>query len=368
LWPDALIPGRAAETVDNSSSSNTAPSNAATSLPVNIADTASSDTAVQSGSITAAPSTETPSPAAPSVAATEAITPVESSDPTPTVGKLINLRVIAGGQIRRAQVMITPDARTVGAALRAVGIKINRFDRVQPAANTLAWNNMKVRITRVRADVRQRRLTLNPETRYLPTTNLPRGARQKIQTGLPGTKTITERVWSRDGKVTLRQVVSQKVTLAPRPTVVALGARPHYIKMPYHRRYARAFTLASRYGSPRDRTSVQSSTQFAAKAPQGSLRAVRSLMVVATGYSPDPRENGGYTVTATGLPIGYGAAAVDPRVIPLGTKLYVEGYGYAFACDVGGAIKGHRIDLAFDSYYIANTKGRKKMRVWILAP
>jgi 3D (Asp-Asp-Asp) domain-containing protein len=98
-----------------------------------------------------------------------------------------------------------------------------------------------------------------------------------------------------------------------------------------------------------------------------SFRATRSISLVATGYSPDPRENGGYTTTATGLPIGYGAAAVDPRVIPLGTKMYVEGYGYAFACDVGGAIKGRRIDLAYDSYYLANTKGRKKVRVWILA-
>ena len=54
-------------------------------------------------------------------------------------------------------------------------------------------------------------------------------------------------------------------------------------------------------------------------------------------------------------------------MIPLGTKLYVEGYGYAFACDTGGDIKGHRIDLAYDSYYVANTKGRRTVRAWILA-
>jgi 3D (Asp-Asp-Asp) domain-containing protein len=105
-----------------------------------------------------------------------------------------------------------------------------------------------------------------------------------------------------------------------------------------------------------------------APANPGTFRALKHIDLIATGYSPDPRENGGYTVTATGLPIGYGAAAVDPRVIPLGTKLYVEGYGYAFACDVGGAIKGKRIDLAYDTYRIANTKGRRKVRVWILGP
>ena len=116
-------------------------------------------------------------------------------------------------------------------------------------------------------------------------------------------------------------------------------------------------SLSSRGGSPRDRFQT----------PQlQSYKAENSIELIATGYSPDPRENGGYTTTATGLPIGYGAAAVDPRVIPLGTKLYVEGYGYALACDTGGAIKGKRIDLAYDSYRLANTKGRKKVRVWIL--
>lgn len=49
--------------------------------------------------------------------------------------------------------------------------------------------------------------------------------------------------------------------------------------------------------------------------------------------------------TATGMPVGWGVVAVDPTVIPLGTKLYVPGYGNAVAADVGGAIKGRIIDL-----------------------
>lgn len=262
--------------------------------------------------------------------------------------------------------MVTPGANTVGAALRAMGVSLNSLDRVQPLASTRVYNGMTVRVTRVRADLQKRFVTLDPETRYLPTTNIRRGQTQRIQVGLPGQRIIVERVWSLNGKVTKREFVSQAIGRASRPAVVALGTRAHYLpaRIPYHKRYARAYRLSARGGSPLDRMSARSSTRSVPFT--GSLRAVRSIDLVATGYSPDPRENGGYTTTATGLPIGYGAAAVDPRLIPLGTKLYVEGYGYAFACDTGGAIKGHRIDLAYDSYYLANTKGRKRVRVWIL--
>ena len=58
--------------------------------------------------------------------------------------------------------------------------------------------------------------------------------------------------------------------------------------------------------------------------------------------------------------------SVDPKLIPLGTRLYIEGYGYAVADDVGGAIKGHRIDLAFDSRAEALQFGRQSVKVYIL--
>jgi 3D (Asp-Asp-Asp) domain-containing protein len=254
-----------------------------------------------------------------------------------------------------------------------MGIDLGVLDRVTPLAHTPAFDGMTVRVTKVRAELKKRTVTIQPELRYQPTTDLAPGEKQTVQRGKPGVIEITERVWSKDGKVTAREYVSRKVVSPTRHKIVGLGSRSRYMpgRMPYHRRYARAYAFASRgsslsarSGSPRDRyASVLSSAPV-----PGTFRAVRSLTLIATGYSPDPSENGGYTVTATGLPIGYGAAAVDPRVIPLGTKLYVEGYGYAFACDVGGAIKGKRIDLAYNSYYVANTKGHKKVRVWILAP
>ncbi len=92
----------------------------------------------------------------------------------------------------------------------------------------------------------------------------------------------------------------------------------------------------------------------------------RTITMSSTAYTADPRENGGYSVTAMGTPIRQGVVAVDPNVIPLGTRLYIEGYGYARAEDTGGAIKGHRIDLAFGSASASNNWGRRTVRVTIL--
>lgn len=92
----------------------------------------------------------------------------------------------------------------------------------------------------------------------------------------------------------------------------------------------------------------------------------RTITMRSTAYTSDPAENGGYSTTAMGTAIRYGVAAVDPNVIPLGTRLYIEGYGYARAEDTGGAIKGNRIDLVFGSKSQSNNWGRRTVRVTIL--
>lgn len=88
------------------------------------------------------------------------------------------------------------------------------------------------------------------------------------------------------------------------------------------------------------------------------------LTMEASGYSSQDPGNGKYT--ATGSRLRKGLVSVDPKLIPLGTRLYIEGYGYAVADDVGGAIKGHRIDLAFDSRAEALQFGRQSVKVYIL--
>jgi 3D (Asp-Asp-Asp) domain-containing protein len=93
------------------------------------------------------------------------------------------------------------------------------------------------------------------------------------------------------------------------------------------------------------------------------------ILMEATAYDPGPDSCGPQATgrTFTGMHAGYGIAAVDPRVIPLGTHLYVEGYGYAIAADIGSAIKGYRIDLCFPTREEALRFGRRKVRVYILS-
>ena len=90
----------------------------------------------------------------------------------------------------------------------------------------------------------------------------------------------------------------------------------------------------------------------------------RVLTMQASAYSAQDPGNGNYT--ATGSRLKKGIVSVDPKLIPLGTKLYIEVYGYAVADDVGGAIKGHRIDLAYDSRSEALQFGRQTVKVYVL--
>ncbi|CUH93987.1 hypothetical protein P22_0049 [Propionispora sp. 2/2-37] len=91
------------------------------------------------------------------------------------------------------------------------------------------------------------------------------------------------------------------------------------------------------------------------------------LEMTATAYAPGALDNGKWdTKTYMGGTVHKGVAAVDPRVIPMGSKLWVEGYGEAIAEDQGSAIKGNRIDLAFNDRQEALDYGIQNRKVYIL--
>ena len=97
----------------------------------------------------------------------------------------------------------------------------------------------------------------------------------------------------------------------------------------------------------------------------GDSSQYASVMAMeATAYLPT--DGNGAGITATGIPATYGVVAVDPSVIPLGSRVYIPGYGEATAADTGGAIYGYRIDLCMESYSQAMDFGRRTVTVYVL--
>lgn len=105
--------------------------------------------------------------------------------------------------------------------------------------------------------------------------------------------------------------------------------------------------------------------------PSGGISLGEGMAMRATAYGDSAEENGGWAgLTAIGTRLRPGVVAVDPKVIPLRTKLYIEyadgtPYGYAVAEDVGGSIKGNKIDIFMDSSLVRNF-GVKNMKVYIV--
>lgn len=165
--------------------------------------------------------------------------------------------------------------------------------------------------------------------------DLPRGQTRLVSPGADGLIERTYRVRSLDGEVVSRELVSEQVVVPAAPARMAVGTGPVAIDTPYGRLYYAA-----------------------------------THQVVATYYTP---ANGGkapgargYGITATGARATRGIVAVDPRVIPLYSWLYVPGYGIAQARDVGASIIGDHIDVAFDDGDGA-WWGRRYLTVYVLA-
>ncbi len=116
---------------------------------------------------------------------------------------------------------------------------------------------------------------------------------------------------------------------------------------------AQARTLELQHVTAADARMAPAPAQLAAPA---LAEGVRTITVTATGYSLPGS-------TSTGLPVGWGVAAVDPSVIPLGTHMVVPGYGIAVAADTGGSVVGATVDLWFPTTAQANAWGRRTVSV-----
>jgi len=114
---------------------------------------------------------------------------------------------------------------------------------------------------------------------------------------------------------------------------------------------ARRITARSQAAAPPPTGTADPAGSLATPIPGGT-----QLTVTSTGYSMQGH-------TATGMPVGWGVVAVDPSVIPLGTRLTIPGYGEGVAADTGGAIQGATIDLWFPTLAQAMAWGRRTVTI-----
>ncbi len=228
---------------------------------------------------------------------------------------------------------------TVADALVAAGADLAENPGVSPAVTTQLRPGMVIRAPRTFVRVVTEEEPVAPRVVLRKDPQLARGRKIVAAKGSAGKVLRVYRVFVTDGVEGRKLLSAERVLVAAEPRVIRVGTQ-------------RRFRLFGLLGRSEARPSVQRN------APRG-----RRLEMVATGYSA--AQPGLDPWTATGRRATYGVCAVDPSVIPLGTRVWIEGYGYAIAADTGGAIHGSRIDLCFDSVADAIVWGRRSVTVII---
>ncbi|HET6895871.1 MAG TPA: ubiquitin-like domain-containing protein [Candidatus Baltobacteraceae bacterium] len=230
---------------------------------------------------------------------------------------------------------IITTAQDVGALLEEQGIHLGKHDVVRPSLADPIVAYGTVRISRIVKWVSSEKHKIAQRTVHEIDFSLPPGKVKVIRHGAPGIAVTMVDYTQTDGKLH-KHVVSTRVLRKPKTRVVAEGVGT-----------AGAIADFARHG-------LEKTAYIASGA----------LSMVATAYTAGCAGCSGYT--ATGYRAGHGIVAVDPRVIPLGTRLYIPGYGFAIAGDTGGAIRGRRIDLGFNSLADAIQFGRRTVKVYTL--
>lgn len=197
--------------------------------------------------------------------------------------------------------------------------------------------------------------TVEKSIEYTEDSSLPKGEEKIVDEGEDGVKEVTHKVTYQNGEEIARETVSETITAEPRNKVIAKG------------------TWTPTPAPVKENSGFSSYSKSKVNDNGGSVNGYKykkRIIMTATAYSNSPAENGGYSVSSMGTPLKYGIVAVDPNVIPLGSKVYVTSadgswsYGVASAEDTGGAVKGNKIDLCYGEN--AHEFGRRSCIVYIL--
>ncbi|MFL8938722.1 Uncharacterized conserved protein YabE, contains G5 and tandem DUF348 domains [[Bacillus] enclensis] len=260
-----------------------------------------------------------------------------SGDMKITIEEAFPLQLVDGGKKKKAWSTST----TVADFLKQQGITLNKTDRVEPGLDNVIKPDDVVNVVRVEkvTDVVEEPTDFTVVSRK--DSALSKGKEKIVQEGKKGLVEKKYEIVKENGKEVSRKLVSENVVKESQDKIVNVGTKVLVAQV-------------SRGSSPSASASAESGG--------------REFYVSSTAYTANCNGCSGHTATGINLKANPGAKviAVDPSVIPLGSKVYVEGYGYAVAADTGGAIKGNKIDVFFSSQSDAYRWGRKTIKIKIL--
>lgn len=210
-------------------------------------------------------------------------------------------------------------SRSVGELLAEQGIALMKDDYTIPPLDTPLRSGATVRVVRREERLRFEQDIIPYETEWRADPEMLLDTQRVIQPGTEGVTVRRYRTVYENGAVVSEVLEREWVASVPATRVIAYGTR----------------ILVQQLSTP-----------------DGPIEYWRRIRVLATSYNPSssgkPKDHPYYGITRTGLKAGFGVIAVDPRVIPLGSQVYVPGYGKAVAGDTGASILGRHIDLGYD--------------------
>lgn len=216
------------------------------------------------------------------------------------------------------------------------GITLGEHDVVSPSPDTVVNSGTKVIVTRIQVNEERTAEEIPFNRKFRANSSMKRNSSNIVTAGENGIREAVYRVTITNGTETSRELVAENVIKKPVTEVVEYGAEE---------------TTALTEKATPETVSVLASCEYI------DCKAYSYIL---------------HGATATGIGTRRGVIAVDPKVIPLGTRVYVQSldgkadYGYAVAGDTGGMIKGNTIDMWVPTYAEAAQNGVRKMRVYIL--
>lgn len=268
-----------------------------------------------------------------------------------------DVAIIEQGERRNVRSTVT----SVSNLLKEQGVTLGELDKVNYRLDSKIHANMKIEIIRVEKVTKVVEETLSYATEKQRGLSLLKGESELITKGKNGQKKITYEIVKENGKPVVKYMVSEEVTKEPVTEVILIGTKvPEPVVAAAEESIIRANS-----NDLEDSLSNYSSDLKVENEPTASKQ---ELIVEATAYTPFCTGCSGTTKMGINVRLNTNikVIAVDPTVIPLGSRVWVEGYGFAIAGDIGSDIKNNRIDVLVHSNTEAFKWGRKQVRLKIL--